>query len=313
MRLQKLPVLGIVAVTVACGCSSDDDGSESVAASAGSMPGVNDSGGSGTTMSGAGATRGGSISGDGGTADGGTDGGAFQLPPGNAGFDYQIGGAYPPPEGVAVVSRDRGDAPAAGLYNICYVNGFQAQQADDDWWNSEHPDLVLRDDQGDPVVDLDWDEMLLDTSSEQKRAALAEIVGDWIQGCADDGFDAVEIDNLDSYARSNGRLSRENNIAFMNVLSSRGHQAGLAMGQKNSTDLVDQASAMGTDFAVAEECNRYSECADYKVAYGDLVFVIEYRDQDFEAGCQDFPELSIVRRDLDVSTPAAPAYVYDGC
>jgi len=260
----------------------------------------------------AGAASGGS-SGSGGASTGGGNGGDVQLPPANGSYDYQIGGAYTPPSGVKVVSRDRGDAPAPGLYNICYVNGFQAQQADDAWWLSQHPDLILRDSQGNPVVDPDWDEMLLDTSTPQKRQGLADIVGGWIKGCATDGFDAVEVDNLDSYSRSGARLSQSNNVAFMKLLSDMGHQAGLAMGQKNSTELLSSRSAMGTDFAVAEECNRYSECGDYTAVYGDLVFVIEYRDQDFNAGCQNFPELSIVRRDVNVSTPSSGSYVYKGC
>jgi hypothetical protein len=70
---------------------------------------------------------------------------------------------------------------------------------------------------------------------------------------------------------------------------------------------------MGTDFAIAEECNRYDECGDYQAVYQDRVFVIEYREQDFVAGCSDFPELSIVLRDLNVSAPGASSYVYDGC
>jgi len=45
---------------------------------------------------------------------------AVALPPVNARFDYQIGGAYPLPAGVTVVSRDWRDAPA-GDYAVCYV------------------------------------------------------------------------------------------------------------------------------------------------------------------------------------------------
>ena len=55
------------------------------------------------------------------------------LPPPNAGLDYQLGGAYPPPGDVKIVSRDRTDAPAPGLYNICYINGFQAQPNEEDF------------------------------------------------------------------------------------------------------------------------------------------------------------------------------------
>ena len=53
---------------------------------------------------------------------------AASPPPANAGFDYQIGGDYPLPPGVRVVSRDwfNGAAPA-GAYGICYVNAFQTQ------------------------------------------------------------------------------------------------------------------------------------------------------------------------------------------
>ena len=70
---------------------------------------------------------------------------------------------------------------------------------------------------------------------------------------------------------------------------------------------------MGTDFAVAEECDRYSECDTYTGAYGDHVLVIEYRRRDFATGCAAYPQLSIVLRDLDLVAPNDKAYVYDGC
>jgi hypothetical protein len=235
------------------------------------------------------------------------------LPPVNAGLDYQLGGAYPPPAGVEIVSRDRNASPEPGLYNICYVNGYQTQPDEEEWWLSEHPDLILRDENGDPVIDPDWDEMLLDISTPEKRDALAEIVGGWITDCGTDGFDAIEIDNLDTYARSDGLISEDNAVAFMSMLSAIAHGEGLAIAQKNSTEILDRQPELGTDFAVAEECNRYSECADYMDVYGDQVYVIEYRQQDFDAGCTDFPELSIVLRDLDLVPEGQGAYVFDGC
>ena len=128
--------------------------------------------------------------GDGGGG-GGDGGGALVLPPANGGLDYQLGGAYAPPAGVTIVSRDREAAPAAGLYNICYVNGFQVQPGEASWWLANHGDLILRDAGGQPVIDPDWNEMLIDTSTAAKRTAVAAIVGDWIRGCAQAGFDAV--------------------------------------------------------------------------------------------------------------------------
>src|SRR4051794_40006595 len=93
---------------------------------------------------------------DGSNSDGNTsDSGAVRLPTGNAPFDYQIGGGYPPPSGVQIVSRDRNDMPAPGLYNICYVNGFQAQPDEATWWQTTHPDLLLRDAGGAVVIDTD--------------------------------------------------------------------------------------------------------------------------------------------------------------
>jgi hypothetical protein len=214
---------------------------------------------------------------------------------------------------VRIVTRDREDAPAAGLYNICYVNGFQTQPQDNQRWLDDHPELIVHDANGEPVFDEDWGEYLFDTSSTEKQLALVDSVADWIAGCATSGFDAVEIDNLDSYSRSEGRLSENDNVSFMARLSELAHEQGLAIGQKNAAELVPRARELGTDFAVAEECNRYDECGTYQQHYGDLVFVIEYRQQDFDQGCTAFPELSIVLRDVELVTPRSAGYVFDGC
>jgi hypothetical protein len=239
-------------------------------------------------------------------------GAAPRLPPVPAGFDYQLGGAYAPPAGVKIVARDRTASPAPSLYNICYVNGFQSQPDEADFWLKQQPDLVLRDTSGKPVIDPDWDEMLLDITSADKRARLAAIVGGWIAGCAKAGFDAVEIDNLDTYTRSNKRIREDDAVAFVKLLSAAAHAEGLAIAQKNSAEIVARRAEMGTDFAVSEECNRYSECQMYTAGYGAQVLVIEYRRADFETGCSRYPQLSIVLRDLQLSPPGA-GYVFERC
>lgn len=237
----------------------------------------------------------------------------LELPPANAMLDYQLGGAYPPPPGVEIVSRDRSAAPAAGLYNVCYVNGFQIQPDEEGFWMTEEPDLILRDASGDPVIDADWNEMLIDVSTPEKRARVATIVGGWIAGCDAAGFDAIEIDNLDSFSRSGGLLDEDDAVATMALFAEAAHARGMAIAQKNSAELVARRAEMGTDFVVAEECNRYSECDVYTAAYGEHVLVIEYRRADFDAGCAAFPQLSIVLRDLDLVPASAAGYVYDGC
>lgn len=238
----------------------------------------------------------------------------ISLPPANATFDYQIGGAYPPPAGVRVVSRDREDQPAAGLYNICYVNAFQTQPQETAWWKAHHDDLLLRDASGRYVIDGAWNEILLDTRTAAKRSRLAAIVNGWIDGCAARGFQAVEPDNIDSYGRSRGLLTRSAAIAYLRLLADHAHQAGLAIAQKNSTELGIRGREAGLDFAVAEECARYDECDAYTRVYGSNVIVIEYTDKAFAKACRTVGNtLSVVRRDVNVTRPGSRSYRYDAC
>jgi hypothetical protein len=235
------------------------------------------------------------------------------LPPVNGKVDYQLGGSYPLPAGVTVVSRDRKATPAPGAYNICYINGFQIQPDEEDYWTTMHPDLILKDGSGNIIRDTQWNEMLLDIRIAEKRMAISSIIGMWIRECAQNSFNAIEIDNLDSYSRSQGLLLEQQAVYTMKLLADIAHSVDRPIAQKNSSELVARKAELGTDFVVAEECNRYSECDTYTAAYGDHVIVIEYRQQDFNAGCLAFPNLSIVLRDLNLVTPSATGYVYDGC
>jgi hypothetical protein len=291
---------------VACGDPSSSTG----AGGAGSTG----NGASGSISSATGTTTAASASGTAtGTASTGTGSPSVALPPANEPFDYQLGGAYPPPAGVKIVSRDRNAPPAGAGYDICYVNGYQSQPDESMFWLSGHPDLVLRDGNGQPVMDPVWNEMLLDITTSAKRAALADVVGGWIDGCAAAGFQAVEIDNLDTYSRSTGLITQDDAVAFMQLLSARAHADGLAIAQKNASEIVARKSEMGTDFAVAEECDVYSECDVYTGGYGDRVLVIEYTQAGFSTGCASFPQLSIVLRDVNLVTPSDSGYVYQGC
>ncbi|MFH8336771.1 endo alpha-1,4 polygalactosaminidase [Streptomyces sp. AM6-12] len=243
-------------------------------------------------------------------ATGGDDGAqplSVRLPPRHAGFDYQIGGAYPPPAGVRIVSRDRSDSPAPGLYNICYVNAFQAQPTERASWPR---DLLLRDEHGKIVMDTDWNEALLDIGTPAKRERVARRVNNWIDGCARKGFDAVEPDNYDSYTRSHGLLTASDATAFIALLSRHAHARHLAIAQKNTSELAGQRRRAGLDFAVAEECGQYDECGVYAKAFGDRVVDIEYTASGLRKALAGWGKrLSIVRRDRDVSTPGTAGYV----
>ncbi|WP_417555510.1 endo alpha-1,4 polygalactosaminidase [Microbacterium sp.] len=238
-------------------------------------------------------------------------------PPTDAGFDYQLGGAYEPPSGVTVVERDRTTEPAGLGYDICYVNGFQTQPGDSAAFAKKHPDLVLRQ-SGEPVADPDWpDEYLFDTSTAQKRSALAQIVGGWISGCRDSGFDAVEIDNLDSFSRSGGALTAKDNLALAEQYARAAHDAGLAIAQKNTAELSARLHAHGYDFAVTESCAEFSECDAYTDVY-PVVLDIEYTDElgvaGFRKACDDADRPAVmILRDHDLVTPGDEQYHYEAC
>jgi len=232
-------------------------------------------------------------------------------PPPGAGFDYQIGGGYPPPAGVKVISRDREDDPVPGRYNICYVNAFQVQPGERAEWDD---DLLLRDAEGRVVIDEDWGEPLLDLRTAAKRERVAAKVNGWITGCARKGFQAVEPDNYDSFTRSRNLLTAAQAQAYLRLLSAHAHREGLAIAQKNTVELAAARERNGLDFAIAEECGEWDECADYVRHFGRHVIVIEYTAQGLKRACAEFKgRLSIVRRDREVVTPDDPGYVRETC
>jgi hypothetical protein len=196
---------------------------------------------------------------------------------------------------------------------MCYVNAYQTQPDAVRWWKNNHPELLLKKN-GKFVVDSYWGEILFDIRTAEKREALAAIVNEWITGCADDGFQAVEPDNLDSWTRSGGRLTRDHAFAFAALIIEQAHSEGLAIGQKNAAGQTDLGKTAGFDFAVAEECGRYRECNAYTAAYGEQVFVIEYRSQDFRYSCERWgDDLAIILRDRNVTAPGSKSYVYRSC
>ena len=234
-------------------------------------------------------------------------------PPTGVGVDYQLGGAYEPADGVGIVVRDRTASPDPTRYSICYVNAFQTQPGELAHWPD---DLLLHAPSDGLVYDPDWpDEALLDT---RRADGIAEIVIPWIRGCADDGYDAVEFDNLDSYTRSGDMLSLNDNLALARLLVDAAHRLGLAVGQKNAAeDAAELRAQAGFDFAVTEECGAYDECSAYTAVYGDHVVAIEYTDalpQPFADLCDhpDQPRTTVLR-DRDLVTPEDDGYVFELC
>jgi hypothetical protein len=233
--------------------------------------------------------------------------------------DYQLGGAYTPAADVTIVERDSTSHPVAGRYNICYVNGFQTQSEDARSWRAHHRRLLLRAASGAIRRDPGWPgEMLLDTSTASRRRGIAAVIGRSIDRCASRGFDAVEFDNLDSWTRSKGSLTRADNLALATLLVARAHHDGLLAGQKNTPQLgAAGRDRAGFDFAVAEECVRYSECRAYTRVYGARVIDIEYTDDQpgsWASICASAarPAMTILR-DRELVPPGRAAYTFRHC
>lgn len=282
------------------------------------------------------------------------------LPTANAQFDYQIGGIYTPVAAVGVVSRDRLVAPAAGKYNICYVNLMQTQPDESgqsptnppygttQWWKNNHFSALLPDesttDPTDVVIDVEWDEVVFDLRTPAKRAALFEIQKPWLDGCKADGYDAIEPDNLDTYTRSTDAAGTQmmtfsHNAEYLKLIIPYAHSIGLAVAQKNVNSefaglapltgmnfVTSVSPAQGFDFAIAEECQAYKECDEYTAVYGNMLFEIEYTDNNpnqtrsgvtkkaYAWACQDRGATqSIILRDRNVTPSGNSAYRYQVC
>lgn len=93
----------------------------------------------------------------------------IDLPPTSGVFDYQLGGSADHVEQddestqLDVVVHDAREEPLEGAYSICYVNGFQTQPEDAEFWH-DHTDLLLWD--GDePATGPGWRQRSSDQAS----------------------------------------------------------------------------------------------------------------------------------------------------
>jgi hypothetical protein len=112
-------------------------------------------------------------------------------------------------------------------------------------------------------------------------------------------------------------LRRKDAMTVARRLVSIAHDAGLAAAQKNAAEDAALLRTAGFDFAIAEECAAYSECASYISVYGDHVLDIEYTDnlpRTFAEMCADpSTPRSVVLRERDLVAPSEPSYHFQLC
>jgi endo-alpha-1,4-polygalactosaminidase (GH114 family) len=102
-----------------------------------------------------------------------------------------------------------------------------------------------------------------------------------IELCRSKGFDGIEFDNVDGYANRTGfPLTAKDQLAFIRWLAGEAKKAKLAVGLKNSLELVPDLVGE-FDFAISESCFTQGQCEALKPfrAAGKAVYVIEYTNQ----------------------------------
>lgn len=126
-----------------------------------------------------------------------------------------------------------------------------------------------------------------------------------IETCKAKGFDGVNADNMQAYTEDTGfPLTREHQLAFIRLVARLSHQAGLAYGLKNSSELLPELGDV-VNFAVNEQCHEYGECDDYTefLASGRAVVNIEYTaDLDVACGAAP-PGMDTILKPEDLSAP----------
>lgn len=245
---------------------------------------------------------------------GGGDG--WLQPPAGAAFDYQVGGAFAPPAGVRVVVREVTSPPAGLGYDICSVNGFQAAVREEPL--ERVPELLLRDESGEPITDEGWSQgYFYDISSSEKRAAVLEHLRPQFEACAKAGFHAIEVTDFDSFERAFGMIIEDDNFALARGYVALAHELGLAIAQKNTPQYAAELRAMGFDFVISDLCGWYDECDEYTAHY-PVVFNIEHADTttaiSWISMCRKKPDgVEMIVRDPEFVAADRPGYFYRTC
>jgi hypothetical protein len=190
-------------------------------------------------------------------------------------WQWQLSGVLDTTIPVPVYDVDGDDTSSAtvtALHNkdvktICYFDagGWENYRSDAD----QFPTVAL----GNTING--WpDERWIDI----RNTAIIPLMEQRIINCKNKGFNAIEPDVVDGYANNTGfPLTSSDQIKYNKTIAELAHKHGLGVALKNDPD---QAAALEPffDFAVVEECFKYSECDAYIpfTKAGKAVLHVEY-------------------------------------
>jgi hypothetical protein len=247
--------------------------------STGGSTGEGSTGGSGGSTGG-GSTGEGSTGGSTGGSSGSTGGstgstGSWWIPVQHLTWYWQLQGSVNNGEPVAAYDIDGFENTAAevatlhgqGKHVICYIDVGTAENFRPDY--SSFPAAVLGSSNGWPG------EKWLDI---RQLSVLEPIMTARFQMCREKGFDAVEPDNMDGFENKTGfPLTAQQQLTYDEWVATEVHSLGMAVLQKNDGEQTAQLEPH-FDGALDEQCNQYSECANFQayLSAGKPVLNAEY-------------------------------------
>ncbi len=122
----------------------------------------------------------------------------------------------------------------------------------------------------------DWPEYYLDI----RDPAVRHIMQARMDRAKRKGCEGFEPDVLDAFANASGfRITKRDEISYIQWLADEGHRRGLLVALKNNPDLVSDV-VDSTDFVIAEQCFQYGDCGFYRpfVEHGKAVLLAEYHE-----------------------------------
>lgn len=196
------------------------------------------------------------------------------------------------PEGAALELR------AAGVIPLCYVSVGTVE--------SYRPDVEAFPAEVVGPAYPEWpDERFLDI---RRLEILLPIMLDRFARCYQQGFLAIEPDNMDLHDNDVGfPITREDQLAYLSALAGMAHGLGMAIAQKNATDLIPDLVGE-FDFLMLEHCFDSGRCAVAApyVAAGKAALNVEYdeRPVNFRAACAEGARLgvSMIQKDLALTS-----------
>lgn len=179
--------------------------------------------------------------------------------------------------GATAFDIDMFDTPVAtikklhsqGSKVICYFSAGTAEN-----WRTDAASFLAAD-KGDEVDGWPREVWVNTKSTNVRNIMLKRLDLAKSKGC-----DAVDPDNTDAYDNDGGGLGlvAQDATNYVTFLANAAHARGMAVGLKNSGDIITPAIISLFDFAVNEQCEKYKECADWRpfITAKKPVFGIEY-------------------------------------